>query len=227
MFRKTKLVIMIWVLSAGACLFLWSGSPAGAYQEGDWQLWSTNALEGSISQNWKISFEEQFRFGDDISELYYHQAGLGLAWKMTEWFQTGLTYAQVYELKKGQWKEEARPLMDGTVQKKWKALSLSDRNRFERRMRQDALDLWRYRNNLTVSPAHKWGTLQIQPYMSGEAFVDLVDEGDFNQCRLIGGLKGRLARYLQADLYYLRQLKEKNGEWNSDHILGLKVKVSP
>jgi hypothetical protein len=214
-------------LSMSLCLwiFLCAGSPVHADQDGDWQFWNSTSLEGNVHPRWKLRFEEQFRFGDQFSEFNYHYTDIGLTWKTSTWFQAALAYAQVYELKKGEWKEEHRPFIDGTLQGKWKGFQFSDRNRVERRFRQEAEDIWRYRSSLTVSPVRKWSPIQIQPYTSGEVFVDL-DERDYNQYRLAGGFTGRLAGLLQAKLYYLRQGKEKEGDWTVSHILGATVKVN-
>ncbi len=224
MFRRTRpmKLFLSMCLSLWLCLFI--GSRVHAYQDGDWQFWNSSSLEGNVHTKWKLRFEEQFRIGRDVSELFYHQTGIGLTWKTTKWFQAAVTYAQVYELKKGDWKEENRPSADGTLQREWRGVQLSDRNRLELRIREETENIWRYRNNLTFSPAKKVSPLHIQPYMSAEIFVDIEQE-DLNQYRLTGGLKGQLIDVLQASLYYLRQGKEKDGDWTACHVLGATIRV--
>ena len=210
------------------CLVLWCSlflvSGVQAKQNEDWQFWNSSSLEGNVHPRWKLKFEEQFRFGDNITDFYYHLTGVSVTWKTTEWFQVALAYAQIYEQKADDWREENRPRIDGTVRRKWGGLQLSDRNRAERRIREKADNLWRYRNNLTLSPVKKWLSVDIQPYVSGEIFVD-IEQKDFNQYRLTGGLTGRLVERLQAHLYYLRQGNEKAGDWTVNHVLGVAIKV--
>ncbi len=214
------------LLSMG--LVLWCSlilvSGVHAKQDEDWQFWNSSSLEGNVHPRWKLKFEEQFRFSDNITDFCYHLTGVSVTWKTTEWFQVALAYAQIYEQKADDWRGENRPRVDGTVRRKWGGLQLSDRNRAERRIREKADDLWRYRNNLTLSPVGKWLSVDIQPYVSGEIFVD-IEQKDFNQYRMTGGLTGRLVERLQANLYYLRQGKERNGDWTVNHILGVAIKV--
>jgi hypothetical protein len=220
-----KIFLSMW-LSLCLCLFI--GSRIDAYQDGDWQLWSSSSLEGNVHPRWKLKFEEQFRIGHDVSEFYYHLTGIGLTWKPSHWFQAALAYAQVYELKTGDWKEENRPFVDGTLQGRWKDVQLSDRNRLERRLREGAENIWRYRNNVTFSLPNlpkRWLPFDIQPYVSSEIFVDIA-AGDFDQYRVTGGLTGRLVEFLQTSLYYLRQGREKDGNWSATHVLGAAIKVA-
>ena len=95
------------------CLVLWCSlilvSGVHAKQDEDWQFWNSSSLEGNVHPRWKLKFEEQFRFGDNITDFYYHLTGVSVTWKTTEWFQVALAYAQIYEQKADDWREENRP----------------------------------------------------------------------------------------------------------------------
>jgi len=197
---------------------------AFAHEDGDWQFWNTESIEGSLAENWKIKLEEEFRFGDNMRELYYHHTDGGLTHKLTDYFRLGLNYRQVYEKNNGEWEEENRPHINGILRWEWQDFQLEGRNRFEYRIREGKEDVWRYRNKLTLTLPVKWAELGIQPYLANEIFVSF-DELEFNRNRLYVGLKAKLMKYLNADIFYLWQSSKKSEDWIDYNVLGVKLKV--
>ncbi|MFH1360701.1 MAG: hypothetical protein ABIJ41_06655, partial [Candidatus Omnitrophota bacterium] len=48
-----------------------------AYDDGDFQIWNTDVEEVKVSKDSKITFEEEFRWGHNASEFYYHHYDVG------------------------------------------------------------------------------------------------------------------------------------------------------
>jgi hypothetical protein len=193
-------------------------------KDGYWQLWNTESLEGDFAKNWKVKLEEEFRFGDNMEELYYHHTDGGLNYKLTDLFSLGLNYRQIFEKKKGGYKEENRPHINGTIKWKWQDFTFKDRNRFEYRIRAGKENVWRYRNKLAITFPVKWTKFDIEPYLADEVFVDL-DEGEFSRNRLYAGFEAKLMRHLGADIFYLWQSSKKDEDWIDFNIVGVKLKV--
>jgi hypothetical protein len=191
-------------------------------QDGDWQLWSSGSLQGNLGQRWKVSLEQQFRFDQSMNEFYYRYSDLGIVWRTTSWFEFGLYYAQLCQKSGDEWKQEMRPFIDGNMKYRWRQIQLSDRHRFERRLREDARNLWRYRNKLTITPASRWTKFRIQPYGSEESFVHLKP-ADLYRWRLAAGMKGEVIDDLAIDVHYLRQATEKERLWTHCNVLGFKL----
>jgi hypothetical protein len=62
-YMKRMAVILIVALPLAAC-------PAGAYDNGDFQMWYTNGEEVKIHKGVKFAAEQEFRFGENASELF-------------------------------------------------------------------------------------------------------------------------------------------------------------
>ena len=213
-FLKIALIICLGVLVA----------TESTAEDGDWQLWNTESAEGNLAEDWKVKLEEEFRFGDNMEELYYHHTDGGLTYKLTDLFSLGLNYRQIFEKKKDEWKEEKRPHINGTIKLERQGFTFKDRNRFEYRIRSGKENAWRYRNKLTITLPAKRTKFEIQPYLADEVFVNL-DEGEFSPNRLYAGFGAKLMKHLGADIFYLWQTSKKDKDWIDFNIVGVKLKV--
>ena len=197
-----------------------------AYDNGDFQFWNSDSVEVKITDPLKAKIEQEFRFGDDMSELYYLHTDGGLYLKVTDGLTFAANYRQVYEKKgKDKWEREYRPHLNATVSWEWFDFKFSDRNRLEYRMYDVKDDKWRYRNKLTAKFPWKWTALEIQPYMSDEIFVDFYGKR-LTRNRVYGGLEMKLLKHLKTDLFYMWQTsKDEPGKWTGWNVLGLKIKA--
>lgn len=211
-------------IGLGIYLGLSSVITAFAYEDGDWQFWNTEGIEGNIVEHGKVTLAEEFRFGGNMGELYYHHTDGGLTYKLSDGLHLGLNYRQIYEKKKGEWKEGKRPHINGTIEWKWQGFRLKNRNRFEYRICEGKEDVWRYRSKLTITVPVKWIEAGTQFYLADEIFVSL-DKGEFNRNRLYAGFNARLMKYLKGSVFYLWQTSKKYEAWNSSNILGVTLKV--
>jgi len=205
------------------CLAVFVASESLA-KDGDWQLWNTESVEGNFAKNWKVKLEEEFRIGDNMEELYYHHTDGGITYKLNDLVSLGLNYRQIFEKTKEEWKEENRPLINGTINGKWRDFVFSDRNRFEYRIRAGKQNVWRYRNKLAMTFPARWAKFDIKPYLADEVFADL-DKGEFSRNRLYAGFEAKLMKHLGADIFYLWQTSKKDKSWIDFNILGFKLKV--
>ena len=198
---------------------------AFAFENGDFQLWNTESIEAKLDKHWKAKIEEELRFGDDISELYYTHTDGGLTLNVTEGLALGINYRQVFEKSDDEWKEEYRPHANATISWKWLEYNFKNRCRLEYRMRENKDDAWRYRDKLTVKFPWKWTDLKIQPYIADEIFVDFYGK-KVNRNRLYAGFGAKLFKHLKTDIFYLWQTsKVKIGKWTNYNVLGIKFKA--
>ena len=208
-----------------------------AYDDGDWQYWNTENIGGKIIDvrndyldSIKAMIEAEFRWGDDVSELYYYHGDLGITLNklFASWFSLGLNYRQVYELKSGEWTEENRPHLNGTIKLKWEGWDISNRCRFEYRDTESYND-WRFRNKLTAKFPWKWTSWQIRPYVADEIFYDFHAD-ELNRNRLYAGIgigKLFLLETIKGDVFFLWQSTKKPNWGDQDYyIFGTKLKVN-
>lgn len=212
-------------MTLSICLGVFLGTMASAYQDGDWQFWSSGSIEGHLTESWKLKLEQQFRLGDTMEDLYYRYTDIGITWRVVPWFNCGWNYAQLYQKKKGIWREENRPHVNGTLIWKGYGVKLEDRNRLERRIREGAENIWMFRNRLKLGFSIKLTELDVQPYLADEIFVYL-DEGEFSRNRVSSGLSGQLMSFLNADIFYLWQSSRASENWTDEHVIGLKLQAS-
>jgi hypothetical protein len=208
------------------CIFLFFSviPSAFAFEDSDLQLWTTAGLESKLSDRWELKAEEEFRFGDDASIHYYNHTDAGLEFKVTDGLYLGGNYRQIYEKIEGEWKYECRPHVNATVKFDWAGFEISDRNRWEYRVREDRDDTARYRNKLTVGYPLKWDKFKVTPYLADEIFIDF-GKGIFNRNRFYAGFKFNPFKHLKTDLFYLLQSNEKSNKWTGYNVLGLKMTV--
>lgn len=196
-----------------------------AYDDGDFQVWHTEVQEMKINKELKATLEEEFRFGDNANEFYYHHYDLGFVYNLNKNLDLGINYRQVYEKKKGDFKEENRPHINVTLKWDLSGFKFDDRSRFQYRHFDYQTDLWQYRNKFTVKFPWKFTKLEIQPYVADEIFVDL-NGVVLSRNRLYSGLGFSLTKDIKAEIYYLLQSSKSAGTWTDANVLGTKLKIT-
>ena len=196
-----------------------------AFEDGDWQSWPRISIEGKLSAKWKIYLDEEFRMGDNISDLYFHRSDFGVTYKFADCFYLGLNYWHSHKEKNGQWYQEKKPHINLTFKWEMGKFKLNDRNRFENRYQQGKDKVWRYRNRLTLTPPLKFTKYNIQPYLADEIFFDF-EESELNRNRIYAGIKIKLLKNLSFDGYYLLESNKKFEEWSAYNVMGSKFKVT-
>jgi hypothetical protein len=102
-------------------------------------------------------------------------------------------------------------------------LSVSDRNRFEYRDREDEDDVWRYRNKVTVKFPFELTLLKLKPYVADEIFITLNDD-NIDRNRFYAGASFGLTKGLDMDIYYMWQASRSAEEWIDINVLGTGLK---
>ncbi|MFC1809343.1 DUF2490 domain-containing protein, partial [Candidatus Omnitrophota bacterium] len=207
--------------------FLFSGTPSVAFDDGDFQQWSTISVTYKVNDDWKVTGEQEVRWGDDWDDFYYTHTDLGIVYGgVADWLDLGVNYREVYEEKSKNFVFENRPHFNVTLKTDIEGWALSDRSRLEYRDKETDNNGWRYRNKLTLKAPFKLTKFEIRPYVADEVFVDL-DAGDLNRNRVYGGVGCKLMEHVGAELYYLWQASENSsGDWVDYHALGAKLKFS-
>jgi len=220
---KSSRVEVRLVTALFVCMF---GSSSFGFDDGDFQFWSTASASFKVTDNWGGKFEEEFRFGDDASQLYYQHSDLGFVYRgLADWLDVGLNFRLVFEKNSaGQWKQENRPHLNATFKGKLNGVSVSNRSRFEYRDREDKKDVWRYRNKLTVKLPIELTELKLKPYIADEIFVDFEGAG-VNRNRFYAGLSAPISKRLDGGLYYLWQSSKSAGTWKDINVLGIQLKI--
>jgi hypothetical protein len=198
---------------AAIALILFTAGRAYGYENGDFQIWNTDAEEFNIVKDFKLALEEEFRWGADASEFYYQHYDAGLFYASNKYLSFGGGYRQIYEFSKGKFKPEYAPYVTAT-------LFLEFRN-FDHKA-----DFWRYRNKATIKMPWKFTKLEIRPYISDEIFIVFGGvPGDLNQNRFSAGLEIKLVKNIKADIYYMLQSSKGSVTWTNANVLGTKLKL--
>ena len=205
-------------------VFVATGLSAAAYDDGDWQFWNTDGVEYQLSDKAKLSVDVEEYFGDDMEEFYYWHVQPGASAKLAPWVEAGVNYRYLEEKKNGEWLTENRPAVCVTLIQKLAGFNISDRNQLEYRSRENTDDTWRYRNKLKVVAPLKFTKFEIRPYADEEIYVDL-DNKEFQQNRVSAGLTSKPLKNLKADVYYMKKMDWKSGDWLETNILGLSLKL--
>jgi hypothetical protein len=199
---------------------------AYSYDDGDFQVWNTDVEEFKINDKWKASFEEEFRWGDNGNQFFYHHYDLGFLYSLRKYLSVGAGYRQVYEIKSGSFKPEEEPYLCSSLFWNLVGLNFEDRHRLEYRHFNYQLDSWRYRNKLTVKAPWKFTKLEIQPFLSDEILVGFGSANQLSQNRFYSGLGMNLTKNLKAELYYLLVSTRNGGIWTDANVLGTKLKIA-
>jgi len=216
MFKKLTIAILV----------LCSSAAAYAYDDNDFQVWSIAAEEFKIGKNSKIALEEEFRWGDNANEFYYHHYDAGVAYSLREYLNISAGYRHIYELKNGKFKPENAPYAAVTFNWGLKGFKVEDRSRFEYRHFDYQADSGRYRNKITIRSPWKFTRMEIQPFVSEEIFIGFGGSNQFNQNRFSSGLAVTVRKNVKAEIYYVLQSSKNAGLWKDVNVLGAKLKMN-
>ena len=199
---------------------------AYAYDNGDFQIWNSNAQDVKIGKATKLTMEEEFRYGETASEFFYQHYDWGFAWAFDKRLELALGYRLVLEKYQHKWLETDEPYTVFIWKEDIWKFKFEDRNRIEYRHFRFAPDQARYRNKFLLKYPFEFKGLKIAPYTSDEIFVSSNGRG-FNQNRFQSGLEIELNKYVKLDIsYMLQSVRGKGDKWYEANVLWLKNKVS-
>ncbi|MFH0826867.1 MAG: DUF2490 domain-containing protein [Candidatus Omnitrophota bacterium] len=198
---------------------------AYAYDDGDFQVWSTFGEEVKISQDLKVALEEEFRWGNDASDFYYQHYDLGVSYNLKKWLGVGGGYRHILNKVRGDFKVENAPYLTATLNWRLGEFKFDSRSRFEYQHFDYQADTGRYRNKFTIKLPLKFTEFEIQPYLADEIFLNFQNE-TFNRNRFYAGFGMNLTKDLKAEIYYLLQSSRSQNKWSDLHAFGSKLKFS-
>lgn len=202
------------------------GEPCFAFDDGDFQYWSSAKVSFDINKDWQCNFEQEYKFGDDAGEFYYNHSDLGFVYKsFADWIDLGFNYRLAFERagSAGEWKQENRPHLHVTFKGTLFDLDVSDRSRFEFRDREDKEDHWRYRNKVTVKVPLELTGLKLKPYLADEVFIPLNDD-NISKNRIYAGVSFKVLENMTGEIFYLWESSRSTGFWKDTNVLGTWMK---
>lgn len=204
------------------------GGRAYAYDNRDFQVWNTDAEEMKINDKLKVTLEEEFRWGDNASELYYQHYDIGLGYALNKSWDLKLSYRHVLEKKSGKFKVENEPNINATYKWNFLGCDMSNRFRLEYRHFDYQTDTWRYRNMLTVKAPWEFTRFKIRPFIADDLFI--VSKGAaINNNRFYSGLGFKITKNFEGDIHYLLQHTRTVGKtkttWPHVNVLGIRLKA--
>ncbi len=206
-------------------LILLIGNIADAFDNGDFQIWNTNAQELTIGKSTKFKMEEEFRYGNGGGDIFYQHYDWGFGWAFDKALGIDLGYRLVLEKPKKKWMESDEPYVNITPKFSLWKLHFEDRNRIEYRHFRFAHDHIRYRNKLAVKYPFDFKKIEIAPYVAEEIFVSSNGRG-FNQNRLEQGIEFGLTKYVKMHIAYMHQsMRGKGNKWSKANVLWLKARI--
>ncbi len=196
-----------------------------AYREGDSQLWTVLGADAQVAPSVRLGVETGARWGDSMSDYFYEVAEPGVTWKAQSWLDVGASYEIIRQKKNGDWLDEQVPKVTVTLKGDSGPLQLSNRSRFEYRIREAASDEWRYRDRLRLQLAKGLTEWKLKPFVDDELYYS-GDEQLFNENRASAGFGFEPRAWLKAELYYMVRSTLKSNVWTDSNILGVKLGFS-
>jgi hypothetical protein len=216
--RKLLLVTVLAGLSSRACL---------AFEDEGFQWWTYVEASTKIATDWKATFQQEMRLGDDGGNFYYEHSDLMFTYSgLAKWLDVGAGFRLVYEKDShDEWQRENRPHLDVTL--KWMLFdyAVSSRSKIEYRdfTVEDKKDVWRYRNKFTAKMPFELTPLKLKPYTADEIFITLNDD-NIDKNRLYFGVIMPLRKGVDLDIYYMWQASRSGSEWKDIEVLGTGLK---
>lgn len=202
--------------------------------DGDWQLWTHERASIKIAEKTAISVGAMYRFGDDMSDLWYQHYDAGIVFKASKWLsimpQYRLKMVNLDKFSGSKWLDINNTSLNFIFSKKVGKVALKNNCRFsywDYEKDFNRKDLLYYRNILMmVGPALT--KTKIKPYIQEDFFFNTdIDKVDRN--RLSAGFLACKWKKVTPRFYMMWQAFNKNGLWensNADnYIVGLDFKI--
>lgn len=218
-----KKLTFLFAAIIAVCLFIES-----AFAASDNKYYSEFAFKHKLNDKFDFFFTPEFRFNEDMGNLYYYQVRAGSAFHAHKNLDLALAYRFLQNKVKGEWDNNDVQYIEMLAIPKTKlgGLDISDANKLERRFYENAPDRWVYRNLLTFAYPAKIGNFKFTPYISNEIYYDFeIDKMNLNWATI--GANKRINKYLTVGLYYRDETSRvgASSKWVTNHVLGSNVTV--
>ena len=171
----------------------------------DNQIWSDVQVAVPMTKDIDFNILGTFRLGRDISRPVDERLGLGFTFRFGQHLQIAPNYlyigTQPVRNRRG-W--ESRLSLPVTLRFNVQKFRLSDRNLFERRIRNPGITSTRYRNRLQIEHPVGSTKLRLSLFVADEVFYDWsIDRWVRNRFSI--GASKVFNKHITQDFYYLRQ----------------------
>lgn len=203
-----------------------SGTCFAVKRNGNLEYWQTQTVSADLEEDWKIYVTEEFRLGRHNGNPNLHNVDMGVVYRgLADWLDIGMSFKKEYEKDStGKFRHENRPHLNVTLKGKLFNLDTRNRARIEYRDREHKKTVYRFRNKTTFNLPVKLTTLQLQPYVAEEFFINL-GENNINQNRLFAGFSWPVTKKIKSSLYYVWKTSRGTGGWVNTNVIGLDFKI--
>ena len=193
------------VLLGALCLLCFLAYNARAQPQSDNQFWSDVQVAVPVTSIVDFNILGTFRLGRDISHPVDERIGAGFSVKVGKYLTVAPNYVHIgMQPFRGRRVWENRLSLPITVRFNVDKFRLSDRNLFERRLRNSGAKSTRYRNRFQVEHpigSDQWG---LSLFVADEVFYDwAINRWVRNRFTL--GASKVFNKHFTEDFYYLRQ----------------------
>ncbi|HKU72408.1 MAG TPA: DUF2490 domain-containing protein [Pyrinomonadaceae bacterium] len=186
-------------------LFALSSLASAQAIESDNQQWTDVQLAVPVTKHFDFNLLGTLRLGRDISRPVDERVGVGFTFRWGQYFSVSPNYLHIgMQPFRGRKIWENRLTVPVTLRftaEKWR---FSDRNQFERRIRNSGARSTRYRNRFQVEHpvgSAKWA---LSLFIADEVFYDWTVERWVRNRFSVGGIKV-FNKHFTQEFYYLRQ----------------------
>ena len=186
------------------CLLV-AQSAQAQVDETDNQQWTDVQLAVPVTSIVDFNVLGALRFGRDLSHTIDERIGAGFTFRLGKYFTVSPNYLHIgMQPFRGRRVWENRLSLPITVRFNLGKFRLSDRNLFERRLRNSGVKATRYRNRFQVEHPIGSDKLKLSLFVGDEVFYDWsVDRWVRN--RISVGASKVFNKHFTQDFYYLRQ----------------------
>lgn len=199
---KSNLVTLFSVL----CLLCLSvANASGQVDRTDNQFWSDFQVAAPVTKNFDFNILGTLRIGRDFSHPVDERIGAGFTFRLGNHITISPNYLHIgMQPFAGRRIWENRLTLPVTLRFNAGDFRLSDRNQFERRMRNSGVKANRYRNRFQVEHPVGNKDWQLSLFVADEVFYDWAVDRWVRNRFSVGGIKV-FNKHFTQDLYYLRQ----------------------
>jgi Protein of unknown function (DUF2490) len=192
----------------GFLLFLLSGLASGQAivpPQSDNQLWTDVQVAVPVTKNIDFNVLGTLRLGRDISHAVDERIGVGFSFRFGKYLTLSPNYLHIgMQPFEGRRVWENRLSLPITLRFNLDKFRLSDRNLFERRIRNSGARATRYRNRLQVEHPIGPARLNLSLFVADEVFYDW-SLNRWPRNRFTVGASKVFNKHYTQDFYYLRQ----------------------
>lgn len=208
-------------------LFIFFIITTGYSQVSDLQLWGALSVDKKIGQRLKAGIEQELRFDNNISMLSESYTDIGLSYKLSSAFSTGIYYRFKKERNKIlNYSTGHRYYIDLSYERRLARLNLKLRSRFQSQYTdiytsENGFIPKNYnRNKLTIE--YRLKNNPYSPSLSAEMFYQLNNpEGNnINKGRYSAGLKRKINNRNSVELFYMLQSEYNRKNPQNISIIG-------